>query len=198
MAHYLVYWKAQTVADNESSALLMHSASNQYEKVKVGDVSWIVSSEGPNDLVLVGRQSVDQMVGQLEAERITNNPNLWAADLHAITKLPEAKANLDISPWAFDLEFDGGVDSLPDGFSGQHLQTLRRLTYSGINVLERLWARRNENEPIGDREDRSGPSDRSDRHRADADFCVTPVLPKSAGLLMRRSMPGATRRRAAR
>jgi hypothetical protein len=149
MEHYVVYWKAQTVADNESSVLLMHSASNQYEKVNVGDVLWIVSSEGPNDLVLVGRQSVDQIVGQLEAERITKKPNLWAADLHAISTSPEEKVNLDISPWAFDLEFDGGVDSLPDAFSGQHLQTLRRLTYSGISLLERLWARRDEDESIG-------------------------------------------------
>jgi hypothetical protein len=154
MAHYLVYWKAKTVADNESSVLLMHSASNQYEKVNVGDVLWIVSSEGPNDLVLVGRQSVDQLVGQLEAERTTNTRNLWAADRHAISKSPDEKANLNISPWAFDLEFDGGVDSLPEGFSGQHLQSIRRLTYSGINVLERLWARRNEDEPIGERDDK--------------------------------------------
>jgi len=144
----MVYWKPQTVVADEQQSLLGHSASNQYDKVKVGDVLWIVTSEQADDLVLVGRQTVDRLVGQLEAQQITKSPDLWPADLHAITDKPEHKCNLNISDWASKVEFDGAVKYLPQGFSGQHMQAIRRLSSSGVSVLERLWARRDESSDV--------------------------------------------------
>ena len=144
MNHYMIYWKPSTVADGMHLPSIQYSASNQYDKVAVGDVLWIVTSEGPDDLVLVGRQRVDQLVHRPEAERILGKANLWDADTYAISSTPEEKSLLDISRWAGHLTFDGVVDSLPSGFTGQHLQTMRRLAYDSIILLERLWARRNE------------------------------------------------------
>jgi hypothetical protein len=76
MSDYLVYWKPSTVADDESQPTIPHSASNQYGKLTGGDVLWIVTSKGPNDLLLVGRQKVDRIVGQMEAERRLQESNL--------------------------------------------------------------------------------------------------------------------------
>ncbi len=143
MTHYLAYWKPETVAAQVSEPL-NHSASNQYGKVKSGDVLWIVTSEAPNDLVLVGRLGVHRIVGQSVAAKLLGTADLWDAEYHAIADQVAEKANLDISSWARELEFDGVVETLPDGFTGQHLQALRRLTDYAAKVLERIWARRNE------------------------------------------------------
>ncbi len=140
MAHYLSYWKPVTVAENEGSPMLEHSASDQYAKLSLGDVLWIVSSEGPNDLVLVGRLRADHVVEQTEAERILGSTGLWEATHHAISDEPEEKMNLDISRRAHDLGFDGVVEWLPEGFTGQHLQALRRLDFDSASLLDRIWA----------------------------------------------------------
>lgn len=144
MAHFLAYWKPDTVVGDEADPKVKHAASDQFMKVGVGDVLWIVTSEEADDLVLVGRMKVDRIVGKLEAEHILRRGNLWEADYHAISDSPEDKALLDISRYAPELSFDGGVDSLPSGFTGKNLQTMRRLDYSGEALMERLWARRNE------------------------------------------------------
>lgn len=145
MAHYLAYWKPETaVVNDEGNPSLDHAASNQFGKVKPGDILWIVTSEGPGDLVLVGRLKVDKVVGQLEAERLTGSRDLWEADYHVICHSPEEKIYLDLSSRASRLSFEGAVDSLPEGFTGQHLQTMRRLDYHTEQYLEQLWARRNE------------------------------------------------------
>lgn len=145
MTHYLVYWKPSTVVANEPNRTLGHTASDQYGRVAAGDILWIVSSEEPDDLVLVGRQKADRIVGQAEAERILG-PNLWEAKHHAICDEPEDKILLDISRRAHQLGFDGGVDCLPEGFTGQHLQSMRRLDHDSANMLEGLWGQRNEAE----------------------------------------------------
>jgi hypothetical protein len=148
MAHYLVYWKPEQVAGSEDRPALRFSASNQYGKVAIGDVLWIVTSEELNDLVLVGRQRVDRIVGRLEAERVLRRKSLWDAEYYALSDSPEDKLNRLISFWAFELGFDGPVDRLPDGFTGQNLQTIRRLDFDSEGLMERLWADRDELEDI--------------------------------------------------
>ena len=143
MSHYLVYWKPDTVAESTSPAL-RYSASKQYDKVHPGDVLWIVTSEGPDDLVLVGRQKVDHVVGEIAAKAMLGRTNLWPSPWHVITENPEQKANLDISRHAARLSFDGVVSQLPDGFTGQHLQAMRRLDFDSANLLERLWQLRDQ------------------------------------------------------
>ncbi len=104
----------------------------------------IVTSEGPGDLLLVGRQQVDRIVGQLEAKAITGTPNLWKTEYHAISDQPDEKVNRDISRSARRLTFNGVVDQLPLGFSGRNLQTIRRLEDGSAALSERLWAGRDE------------------------------------------------------
>jgi hypothetical protein len=103
----LKYWKPETVAD--SLPTLSFSASNQSGKIRPGDVLWIVTSEGPEDLVLVGRQKVQRVVGRDEARKILRTARLWPADFYAISDEPEDKFPIDISRHAYDLSFDGGV-----------------------------------------------------------------------------------------
>jgi hypothetical protein len=143
---FLVYGNPSTVVADERWPFLYHSASDQYHRVAVGDCLWIVTSEGPDDLVLVGRQQVSKIVGQFEAEQLTATSNLWRSDYHAISDFPEEKVNLDISRYAPRLMFEGVVETLPKGFTGQHLQTMRRLYAGSATLLERLWARRHESD----------------------------------------------------
>ena len=156
MAHYLVYWKPEAVASSHWPTL-QYSASKQYSKLRPGDVLWVVTSEEPNDLVLVGRQLVNRIVERDEAMRILGSPDIWPADFYAISDNPEEKVNLDISHYAYELSFDGIVNQLPENFSGQHLQTLRRLDFDSELIMERLWQKRDDfdsseqpDRPLGD------------------------------------------------
>lgn len=139
MRNFFVYWKPQTVVANQSTSELGHSASNQYDKLRIGDILWIVTSEEPDDLVLVGRQRVDRIVGKFEAAQILRNSRLWDADHHVVADSPEPVVNLDLSRHAHEFRFVGGTKSLPGGFTGQHLQTMRQLDYDSVNLLERLY-----------------------------------------------------------
>lgn len=141
MAAYLVYWKPETVADSQLPSL-QYSASNQYGKLAIGDILWIVTSEGPNDLVLVGRQFVDQIVEYDEAVNRLGTTELWNAKFYALSDAPEAKENLTISSWASQLRFRGSANALPEGFTGRHFQTIRCLDEKSAELLERLWKSR--------------------------------------------------------
>jgi len=46
---------------------------------------------------------------------------------------------IDINAVALKLRFVGGKDRLPSGFTGQHLQALRRLTPESSDLLVRHW-----------------------------------------------------------
>lgn len=140
MTHYLKYWKPETVIANENMESLDHSASDQYDRVAIGDVLWIVTSEGPDDLVLVGRQRVDRIVSQTQAEAILGTSWLWEARYHAISNQPQPVVMVDISLYARRLGFEGTVEYLPEGFTGQHLQAMRRLDFESSGLLERLYA----------------------------------------------------------
>jgi hypothetical protein len=144
MAHYLVYWKPETVAAGLAIAKLQHSASNQYDRLSARDVLWIVTSEEPGDLVLVGRQRVDRIVNQAEAEKQTLNKQVWQAKYHAICDEPEEKMLIDISRLAEQLSFEGVVEELPENFSGKNLQTMRRLDDRSAEILENIWVKRHE------------------------------------------------------
>ena len=147
MAEYLIYWKPETVIRNqERNHCIFHTASNQYAKVNVGDRLWIVTSEAVDDLVLVGRQRIDRILSQSQANALFPGEPVWKARFHAICDKPEEIIALDISAWARRLSFDGSVEYLPKGFTGQHLQTMRRLTGEAVNELEKLWARHHEAE----------------------------------------------------
>jgi hypothetical protein len=56
---------------------------------------------------------------------------MYALDPQATSEAPA----LDISGLAPDLRFDGTPDRLPEHFTGQHLQSMRRLTDSSAERL---------------------------------------------------------------
>ena len=148
MSQYLLYWKPEVAQRTEDEPLIAHAASDQLDKVGVGDVLWIVTSEGPDDLILVGRLRVDRIVGQEQAQRELRRTDLWEARYHAISDAPEEQVLLDISRFASNLTFDGTVECLPAGFTGRNLQAMRRLDCGGSEWMEYLWARRSENQDI--------------------------------------------------
>ena len=144
MSHYLLYWKPEVAQRTENEPLIDHAASNQLDRVGTGDVLWIVTSEGPDDLVLVGRLRVGRIVGQEQAEHELRRTNLWEARYHAIADSPEEQVLLDISRYAPNLTFDGSVECLPLEFTGKNLQSMRRLDGDGEALMEYIWSRRNE------------------------------------------------------
>lgn len=142
MAHYLVYWKPATVVADRDVDVLRHAASNQFGRLATQDVLWIVTSEEPGDLVLVGRMRVDRVVNQAEAEKATLSNHLWQAEYHAICDSPEPKIILDITPLALALSFCGAIDELPEKFTGKNLQTMRQLDDESAEMLESVWNRK--------------------------------------------------------
>jgi hypothetical protein len=121
---------------------MTHTSRNSFPKVGAGDVLWIVTSGGPDDLALVGRLRVDRILARAQAERALRRKNLWRADWYAICNAPkEQQIRMNISQYARKLSFDGGVTRLPTGFTGMNLQALRRLDDDGRELMEHLWAR---------------------------------------------------------
>lgn len=80
---FLLYWRPeQARRDIESGIPLNHAASEQFRRVKPGDVLWMVTApEGR--LRLVGRMEVARITDQRTAERLVG-PDLWEASHHAL------------------------------------------------------------------------------------------------------------------
>jgi hypothetical protein len=137
--HYLQYWKNESVGFTGIGPV-DHAASDQFKNIKNGDIVWIVTIDNTN-LYLYGRIDVDAVVSQREAERLLKTENLWVANYHIIArKGTETKpALIDITDYAHDVRFQGKVDRLPDKYSGQHLQKIRKLSDSSIKLLDSLW-----------------------------------------------------------
>lgn len=142
VGNYMVYWKPSTVDCNLGMGEVNHTASNQYDRIRIGDVLWIVSSLGSNNLVLVGRQKVDRILDQDEAEALLGSDTLWIADYHVISEAPEELRLIDISDLAKRLRFIGTISKLPDGFSGKNLQTMRKLAPTSAELVQELWDNR--------------------------------------------------------
>lgn len=141
MTHYLIYWKPETskFAYTQTDELLCHSASEQYRKLGIGDVLWIVGCYEPDHLLLVGRQRVDRILSQHDADRLYEE-DLWEANYRAISNEPERPRRTDISSIARDLQFvSETANSLPRGFTGQHLQSMRRLDRESEKMMEEAW-----------------------------------------------------------
>lgn len=142
MAHYLVYWKPNDYLLEWIGTPNNHSASNQYDRVANGDTLWIVTSNGPDNLVLFGRQQAVEIVDHDTACRRLKTDDLWEADFHAITLNPEAYVYEDISDQARRIGFQTKDDknkNLPEGFTGRNLQRMRTLDADGIALLTEIW-----------------------------------------------------------
>jgi hypothetical protein len=144
--HFIQYWKSEQ-ADRElaTEPMLFHSASEQLNRVNVGDVVWIVTLRPQGQLNLIGRLSVGHVTTFEEAKKQLGN--VWEATYHVIAESGSEQSLREISlmPLAEELRFisstqrdrlvviDGKVD-------GKQLQSLRQLTPESSVYMERLWS----------------------------------------------------------
>jgi 5-methylcytosine-specific restriction enzyme A len=146
MAHYLLYWRPDTVRNMRSDTLLYYAGSDQFTRMHVapGDVLWGVTSFEPGDLRLVGRIQVSEVTTSRErASKLARGGWLWEHAGEFVFGTPETsrpKQDLDISEAATTLTFERNAERLPENFSGQHLQSMRRLTDASAGLLEQQWS----------------------------------------------------------
>lgn len=139
----LSYWKPETADVNlELSGLLNHAASNQFHRVQIGDLVWIVTVRG-GDLRLLGRIVVGEITHGAKAAKVLGTSDLWEADYHILAEAGSAHAIQDISVayLAHQLRFRSrtGRDRLVvhnEGVNPQQLQTMRILSSHSARLLE--------------------------------------------------------------
>ena len=145
MSDFLLYWKPSTVDALPSDQTHSTAASDQFSRVglKPGDVLWAVTSRSAGDLRLIARIGVhDVAMSREHAEALAGGRWLWSdANEFAIGDGEDARTaqDIDLSEVARRLVFEGGVDRLPRNFTGQHLQSMRRLSAESAALLERAW-----------------------------------------------------------
>ena len=174
MADFLVYWLPSRVEAADHP--LRHVASGQLGRVDPGDILWVVTIKDGR-LILVLRFPVGRVVGEDEARRLLGTSDFRQAKLHAISTRKQLidLREVDITDVALSLRFKGAKDRLPIRYSGQHLQTLRRLKDGSSRLLQQAW----------DRTPR-GPANGPGRHR---DKELTRVLFVRVGWMLRYAGP---------
>jgi hypothetical protein len=141
MAEYLVYWRSDTVRDPQRGAV-NYVASDQLRRAGVveGDVLWPVTCPARGSLVVVGRVAVRALTdSRAEAERLLGRQGLWDAETYAVDPTAPQVAPWEATGFAADLRFDGTPDRLPLGFTGQQLQSMRRLAEESAERLTGAW-----------------------------------------------------------
>ena len=97
MANWMVYWRFETFMTSViQGGKIDHTASQQYKRIAVGDVLWIVTLNTLKELILLGRQEVDRITDQDTAERLLQE-DLWESDYHVITKKPTPKVRISFT-----------------------------------------------------------------------------------------------------
>lgn len=146
--HFLMYWKYKTVKDKMASpqpAMMDHSGSDQYDRVKPGDHIWIVTQpEKTSKLVLFGHLRVGRVLNNKDelAKALQRDPaTLWSAKYYVISDPypPEFCDFVDITEIALELRFSGSNDRLAERAWAQSLQTMRTLTPESASLLHERW-----------------------------------------------------------
>jgi 5-methylcytosine-specific restriction protein A len=134
VASFLFYCKPGNIGNP-----VAYFASNQFDRLQSGDELWaVVMVDG--ELHLQGHMTVQQVVSRPEAERLLGRSDLWDATTYAIGESPaEPRRDLDITELATGLTFEGGVERLPERWTGQSLQTMRRLSAESAVALRQTW-----------------------------------------------------------
>ena len=136
MADYLFYLRRTATYEG----VVDYTASNQFGRVVKGDTLWIVGLDG-DQLLLRGRLRVSRVVGRRAAERHLHRHDLWDAKFYALTEEPEPFRAIEIGDLVNKVRFEGPRATLPHQLTGQHLQTMRKLTEPSIALLERAWTK---------------------------------------------------------
>lgn len=135
MAAFLRYVRPGNVGKTSD-----YAASDQLDRVAGGDELWTVTSVRQR-LFLRGHLHVGRIVARRKAEMLLGRTDLWEAKWYAIAQdeTIEPAKNIDVTELAEDLRFDGGVPRLPDHWTPQSLQTMRKLTVVSAGLLREAW-----------------------------------------------------------
>lgn len=146
-AHYTYYWK---LTPNQRASLksrepLLYVASNVVQRVKPGDVLWMLNVHLGN-LYLIGRLLVEFVVDhtELAMELVDPQTDIWyEADWYAIANRYQAEPmrEVDITPLAGALQFESGRFQLDldNGIQIGQVRGLRELTADSASLLEQVW-----------------------------------------------------------
>jgi hypothetical protein len=143
--HFLQYWKSKQV-DHEiaTSHILIHSGSEQLNKVTSGDILWIVTVR-QSHLYLVGRLVVGEIISYEEAKKRFHS-NVWEAEHHAVAKssTEEPINEVSLMSIAQSLRFISTthrdrLDIYDGKIDGKQLQAIRQLTPQSAFSIERIW-----------------------------------------------------------
>lgn len=143
MSHYLAYWKLANArhTDETNGGLLLHAASNQYSKIRKGDIVWIATSD-KGTFHLLGPIVVHDIVSTKEAERRLGYTGLYPAT-HHILAAKESAARMqwrDVTEVLPKLRFSGTKrDRLPSAWGAGNLQTMRWLSLPSHELLEKTY-----------------------------------------------------------
>ncbi|MGB1288886.1 MAG: HNH endonuclease [Aggregatilineales bacterium] len=145
--HYMIY---RTIRPEERRNLAEsikadYAADSALEKVKPGDVLWLVNVY-LGDLLLLGRLGVEVVVDNIDiAQQLVDPvPGTWQeADWYAIANpyRIESTREVVITHLAERLRFHSKHDRLEviDGVDARQLAPLRRLTGDSAKLLEEIW-----------------------------------------------------------
>jgi hypothetical protein len=146
MAHFLLYWRPETVEFHLShNFLLRNVGSRQIQRASGGDTIWIITSTEGFELGLAGRLWVGEIVSRSIAEIRLQTTDLWASEYHALAAqgTSEYMRGIGMGFNAAALRF---ADGQPDRFmvvdgqiSPDQLKRMREVTADSINILQNLW-----------------------------------------------------------
>lgn len=142
MASFLFYCKPENIGDPVD-----YLASDQLGRLRPSDEMWVVTFSNGN-LVLQGHLQVASIEDRTGAERVLGHADLWDAKLYAIAESPaERRTDISITDVASELRFEGGVERLPEQWTAQSLQTMRRLADESAARLRGIWESRTGRRP---------------------------------------------------
>jgi hypothetical protein len=145
--HYLLYWK---IAPEERLNLAAnrkadYAAGKHLERVKPGDILWIVNIY-TGHLLLIGRLQVETVVDDIEiAQDLVGHTQHWVdGDWYAIANKynVEPLREVDLTPLIGDIRFNSAADRLflhNGRVDASQLRSLRELTDDSAKLLEEAW-----------------------------------------------------------
>jgi hypothetical protein len=137
MVNYTSYWKPKTAKNPHNSINpINHSASEQYKRVLVNDVLWILTVED-RKLFLLGAGQVEKVMNDAEAVEKFGD-GIWEAGFHVAFTEPYVPLQWrDITAIAPEIRFEGPKATLPQDSSkwANSLQAMRKLTGNSVDLL---------------------------------------------------------------
>jgi len=149
VTHYMLYWKitAEERADIAQHRTTAYAASHYLQRVKPGDVLWIVNVH-QHQLYLLGRLKVEFVVDDtaIAQELVDPQDEAWfEADWYAISNkyTIDPMREINITGIADQLRFNSRVSEMLDMVGGkvdaQQLLSLRELTGETAEMLDDIW-----------------------------------------------------------